>query len=103
MSHLEELKQLKQYTDELLKDPIRFKSFIRTVMGPPRRTVEGKDKENIILLLSLTKPYKETNNQHSWTDYYNIGGKEYLATYFLDDKNSPIIDEILPEDTESSM
>lgn len=98
MSNKEYLEKMREYHEELRKDPVRLKAFMRAVMGPPSRTLEGKDKENVMLLLSLTEPYKETNNQHSWTAYYNIGGKEYHATYFPEDKDGPIIDEMLPEE-----
>ena len=98
MTNKDYLQQMREYHEDLRKDPVRLKAFIRSVMGPPSRKLEGKDKENVMLLLALTEPYKETNNQHSWTAYYNIGGKEYHATYFPDDKDSPIIDEMLPEE-----
>lgn len=89
---------MQKFHEELRADPVRLKAFIRKVMGPPSKTLEGKDKENVMLMLSLTEPYKETNNQHSWTSYYNIGGIEYHATYFPEDDNSPIIDQMLPEE-----
>ena len=89
---------MREYSEKLRNDPERLKAFIRQVMGPPSKKLEGKDKENVMLLLALTEPYKETNNQHSWTAYYNIGGKEYHATYFPEDDNGPIIDEMLPEE-----
>ena len=88
---------MKAYSEELCNDPVRLKVFLRQIMGRPYKTLEGQDKENVMLMLSLTEPYKETNNQHSWTAYYNIGGIEYHATYFPEDINSPIIDQMLPE------
>lgn len=90
----------KVFIDELSKDPVKLKNFLRQVMGPPSKTLEGKEREDIILLLSMIEPFKETNNQHSWTEYYMIGDTEYQATYFPEDKNSPIIDKMLPEDKE---
>lgn len=98
MSNDEYLQHMREYSEKLRNDPERLKAFIRQVMGPPSKKLEGKDKENVMLLLALTEPYKETNNQHSWTAYYNIGGKEYHATYFPEDDNGPIIDEMLPEE-----
>ena len=89
---------MRKFNEELRNDPVRLKAFMRAVMGPPRKTLEGKDKEKVMLLLAMTEPYEQTNNQHSWTDYYNIGGKEYHATYFPEDKDGPIIDEMLPEE-----
>lgn len=70
-------------------------AFIRKIMGPPKRTLEGKEKNDIILLLAMTEPFKETNNQHSWTEYYRIGETEYHVTNFPDDE--VIVDEMLKE------
>lgn len=92
------LKNIEDFHEKLRNDPEKLKRFIRSVMGPPHVTLEGKEKEQAMLLLALTEPYKQTNNQRSWTDYYMIGNTEYHATYFPEDKNSPIIDKMLPED-----
>ncbi len=71
------------------------KAFIRRIMGPPTRTIEGKEKEDLLLLLKLKEPFKETNNQRSWTDYYMIADKEYHVTYIEDDT---IVEEMLPDE-----
>lgn len=97
MTNEEYLNRIRAHGAELRADPVKLKEFMRKVMGPPQRTLEGKDKENVLMLLSLTSPYKETNNQQSWTDYYNVGGKEYHVTYFPG-ADEPIVDEILPEE-----
>ena len=76
--------------------PAKAKAFLRRVMGPPTKTLLGKEKNDIILLLALMEPFKQTNNQHSWTDYYMIGEKEYHVTNFPDDE--VIIEEMLDED-----
>lgn len=70
-------------------------AFIRQIMGPPRKTLEGKEKEQILLLLAMIDPFKETNNQHSWTEYYMIGETEYHVTNFPDDE--VIVEELLEE------
>jgi hypothetical protein len=72
------------------------KIFLRKVMGPPRKTLEGKEREQVILLLAMTEPYKATNNQHSWTEYYMIGETEYHVTTFPGE--DVIVDKILPDD-----
>jgi hypothetical protein len=69
--------------------------FLRKVMGPPTKTLEGKEKEQILLLLAMTEPFKETNNQRSWTSYYMIGETEYHVTTFEDEV---IVDKMLNED-----
>jgi hypothetical protein len=72
------------------------KAFIRKVMGPPKKTLEGKEKDQILLLLEMTEPFKATNNQHSWTEYYRIGNTEYHVTTFS--KDYVIVDEMLKEE-----
>ena len=73
--------------------------FLRKVMGPPLKTLEGKEREQILLLLSVMEPFKETNNQHSWTSYFLIGETEYHVTSW---PNSDELDveELLAEDDE---
>ena len=71
--------------------------FLRKVMGRPRRELEGKEKEQILLLLAMVEPFKETNNQHSWTEYYMIGNREYHVTNF-GPEGGGILELILDED-----
>ena len=70
-------------------------AFLRKVLGPPTKTLEGKEKEQILLLLSVMEPFKETNNQHSWTSYYTIGETEYHITTFPG--SDIVVDEILKD------
>jgi hypothetical protein len=92
-----DLERIKAYSEELCKDPVRLKEFMRRVMGPPMKTLEGDEKKHTMLLLNLTEPFKETNNQQSWTSYYMIGETEYHVTYFPG-SDEPIIDKMLNED-----
>lgn len=78
---------------EMTKEEAR--AFIRTVMGPPTQTLEGTEKEQILLLLAMIEPFKETNNQRSWTSYYMIGETEYHVTSFEDEV---IVDKMINED-----
>ena len=79
----------------MFKTKEEAQAFIRKVMGPPRKTLEGKEKEQILLLIALLEPFKATNNQHSWTEYYLIGTTEYHVTAFPD--GDVIVDEMLDE------
>jgi hypothetical protein len=99
MTHEEYLERIRAHGAELRADPERLKAFMRSVMGPPMKTLEGKEKEQVVLLLQMIEPFKETNNQQSWTDYYMIGETEYQVTYFPG-ADEPIIDKVLPEDEE---
>ena len=100
MSHDEQLKQIKAYTDKLSKDPVRLKAFMRKVMGPPRRTLEGEERNNILLILSFKDAISESNNQHTWTTVYEHAGKEYHITSFPDsiDGIDDVVEEMLPDD-----
>lgn len=91
-------KDCKTFLEELRNDPARLKAFLQQVQGPPKRTLEGKEKNDIILLLALMEPFKATNNQHCWTEYYRIGETEYHVTNFPD--SEVIIDEMLKEEDE---
>jgi hypothetical protein len=71
------------------------KQWLRNILGPPHRTLEGDEAKDILLLLALIEPFKETNNQHSWTEYYMIGDREYHVTTFPGEE--PIVDLVLPE------
>ena len=75
--------------------PEEARAFIRSVMGPPYQTLEGKEKEQVLLLIAMIEPYKTTNNQHSWTEYYMIGETEYHVTTFS--KDEVIVDKMLKE------
>jgi hypothetical protein len=76
--------------------PDEARKFIRKVMGPPKRTLEGKEREDVLLLLTMMEPYSASNNQHSWTECYMIGDKDYRVTTFPD--VDVIVDIMLKED-----
>ncbi len=89
----------REFMEKLRQDPVRLKKFMRDVLGPPHITLEGKEKEQVLLLLALIEPYSTTNNQRSWTDYYMIGETEYHVTSFVDSIEL-IVDKMIPEDEE---
>jgi hypothetical protein len=76
-----------------IKTKEEAEAFIRLIMGPPKRRLEGKKHEQMMLLFSMTEPVRETNNQHSWCAEYNIGGKMYDVHYFPGEE--PYIEEYL--------
>ena len=71
-------------------------AFLRKVMGPPHRDLEGEEYNHVMLILALMAPYKQTNNQHCWTDYYKVSDIEYHVTTWPNDE-PPTIAEYLPE------
>lgn len=78
------------------EDPAYAKEFMRRVMGPPKRTLEGAEREHVLTLLALIEPFEQSNNQHSWTDSYMIGDTEYHVTTFPGGEE--IVDEMLKEE-----
>lgn len=77
--------------------PEEARAWIRKVMGPPRRTLEGQERENVwLMILMQDKPDSFSNNQHSITEVYKINQREYHVHYFTEEK--PIIEELLDDD-----
>ncbi len=73
--------------------PKEAQEFIRKIMGPPKKILEGKEHEQVWLMLQMTEPIRETNNQHSWCAEYNIGGIMYNVHYFPN--QDPFIEQYL--------
>ncbi len=73
--------------------PEEANALIRRVMGPPKRILHGEEHEQVWLMLQMTEPIKETNNQHSWCAEYNIGGIMYDVHYFPNE--DPFIEQYL--------
>jgi hypothetical protein len=96
MSDDDYLKRIREYSEELRKDPVRLRAFMRSVMGPPQRTLEGQEREHVLTLLHMIAPFEQSNNQRTWTDSYRIGKTVYHVTHFPD-SDQPIVDEVLEE------
>lgn len=65
--------------------PDKARAFIRAVMGPPKRTLEGEERDYMLTVLRLLEPVRQTNNQRSFTDEYIHAGKRYDVHYFEDE------------------
>lgn len=79
----------------MFKTKEEAEAFIRKIMGPPKRRLEGKEHKQVWLLLQMIEPVRESNNQHSWCAEYEMGGKKYDVHYFPDEE--PYIEEILDD------
>lgn len=79
--------------------PEQARAWIRSVVGPPRRTLEGKEQEDMLLMLALIEPVGSSNNQHAWTDVYHVGQQVFHVTSFPADGDDVILEEILLEDS----
>jgi hypothetical protein len=72
--------------------PDEARAFIRQVMGPPKRQLEGKEYEHMMLVLGLKDPICSSNNQRFWTDEYEHDGRIYEITYGVED--NPLLYEV---------
>jgi hypothetical protein len=67
--------------------PEEAQAFLRRVMGPPRRILEGAEREQVLTMLALIGPTATTNNQRSWSEDYVQGGKHWCVTYFPNEES----------------
>jgi hypothetical protein len=72
--------------------PEEARAWIRSVMGPPRRRIEGEEYKHMMLVLSLKEPVRSSNNQRFWTDEYEHDGKRYDIITGVD--NDPVLEEV---------
>lgn len=72
--------------------PEEARAWIRSVVGPPRRTLEGQEREQILTMLTLIGPTVTSNNQHSWSEDYRQGNRHWHITYFPNEE--PVVEEI---------
>jgi len=86
-------KNLVDYVNNMTPEEAR--AFIRKVMGPPRRVLEGSEREHMLTVFGLLEPIDSSNNQRSWTNVYEHAGKTYHVHYFEDETE---VEEILPDD-----
>ena len=68
-------------------------AWLLKVMGPPKRILQGEEHKQVLLMLKMAEPVRETNNQHSWCAEYNIGGIMYNVHYFPNE--DPFIEQYL--------
>ncbi len=90
-----ETNRFKEFNDELMKDPEKLNKFLRAVMGPSKRLLEGAERDHMLTVFKLIEPARQTNNQRSFTDEYVHAGKMYDVTYFEDEV---IVEEYLEND-----
>jgi len=84
-------------TNILNMTPEEAKIFIRKVMGPPRRVLEGQERDNVWLMIQLQdEPNEFSNNQHSISEVYRFNQQEYHVHYFPNE--DPIIEKITNDD-----
>ena len=86
---------MKEAADRIMNDPVKLKEFMRSVIGPEQRIIEGQEKEHLFTIFNLLDPLEQSNNQRSWTTVYEHAGKTYH--YTVGDGWDELA-EILPDD-----
>jgi len=86
---------IQEAADRIMNDPAKLKEFMRKVMGPPQRIIEGQEREHLFTVFNLLDPIEETNNQRSWTSVYEHAGKTY---HYTTGDGWDELAEILPDD-----
>ena len=82
-------------TNSLNMTPEEAKAFIRRIMGPPKRVLQGDEREHMLTVFRLIEPIRTTNNQRSFTEEYVHAGKMYDVHYF---EGETEVEEYLPDD-----
>lgn len=72
--------------------PEEARAWIRAVVGPPRRRLEGDEYRHMMMVLGLKEPVRSSNNQRFWTDEFEHDGRRYEITTGIDD--DPWLEEI---------
>jgi hypothetical protein len=72
--------------------PEEAQAFLRRVMGPPKRRLEGDEYRHMMMILSLKDPICSSNNQRFWTNKYEHNGRHYEITYVVED--APLLYEV---------
>jgi hypothetical protein len=76
--------------------PDEARAFLHRIMGPPKRVLEGTEREHMLTVLRLVEPIRSTNNQRSFTDEYLHAGKMYDVHYF---EGGTVVEEYLDEES----
>ena len=72
--------------------PEEARAFLRRVIGPSKRRLEGDEYRHMMMILTLKDPICSSNNQRFWTDEYEHDGRRYEITYGIEDE--PYLEEV---------
>jgi len=88
------IEAMRRQTEERMKwSPEKLKEWIRQIHGPETRELEGKEAEQMLVILTLVGHYADSNNQRTHTYFYEHAGRRYRVTYGLYDK--PLVEQVL--------
>lgn len=76
--HQAYLKKLKASAAKLRKDPVALRELMRSIGAfKKRRTIVGEEREQVMTMLRLKGSGEQSNNQHVWTESWQVGNIEY--------------------------
>ncbi len=78
--------------------PEEARKYIRKIMGPEHRELEGEEHDHTWLMLQFLDPIRSSNNQRTSTDEYRVGDKNYHVHYGLHADGRPMIEEVEDDD-----
>ena len=70
---------LQKAHEELRKDPVKLREFMKSIGAFKKRRVidDPAEQEQIMTMLRLLGPGEQSNNQHVWTESWRVGNIEY--------------------------
>jgi len=78
MTHEEYLEQIRAVAKDVTKDPETARRFLKGLgLLKKRRSLQGKELEQVLTMLRLLGPGEQSNNQHVWTESWRVGNIEY--------------------------
>jgi hypothetical protein len=81
MTHKEYLAKLQEARDNLCKDPVKLRAFMKSIGAYNKhRILEGEERTQVETMLRLLGPGEDSNNQRFWTEEWVVGDKTYQHT-----------------------
>ena len=78
MTHEEYLQSLRDAGERIRNDPEKLRAFMKSIGAyKKRRILEGEEREQVLTMLRLLGPGESSNNQHVWTESWQVGNIEY--------------------------
>jgi hypothetical protein len=79
----------------LQADPDYLAEVLRRIQGPPKRELEGKERDDFLEAIKNIPLAEVSNNQRTITEKYIIDGVRYDVTYGLEDH--PVVEQFSEE------
>lgn len=84
-----------EYPDVKFDSPEDARVWLREILGPRTKVLDGREKEMTWTMLLLTEPVSSSNNQQTITDKYIVAGREFWHTT---GDGIDILEEVIEDD-----